>query len=80
MRLTGDLIRMVRFSRKLTQAALARKIGVTQPLISYIEGGVKHLTIEMELLIREALNLDDTTIRKLTNMARRRDIKDDEWQ
>ena len=73
MRLTGDLIRMVRFSRKLTQAALARKIGVTQPLISYIEGGVKHLTIEMELRIREALNLDDTTIRKLTNMARRRD-------
>ena len=80
MRLTGDLIRMVRFSRKLTQAALAKKIGVTQPLISYIEGGVKHLTIEMELRIREALNLDDITIRKLTNLARRRDKKDDEWQ
>ena len=81
MRLTGDLIRMVRISRKFTQAALAKKIGVTQPLISYLEGGIKQLTIEMELRIREALNLDDMAIRKLSNnLTRRRDKKDDEWQ
>ena len=64
--MTGDLIRMVRISRKFTQAALAEKVGVTQALISYLESEVKHLTIEMELRIREALNLDETAIRKLS--------------
>ena len=79
--MTGDLIRMVRISRKFTQAALAEKVGVTQALISYLESEVKHLTIEMELRIREALNLDETAIRKLTeNLARRRDKTNDEWQ
>ena len=80
MRLTGDLIRMVRISRKLTQAALAEKAGATQALISYIENGVKSINLEMEVCFRKILNLDDAAIRKLTNIARRRDKKDDEWQ
>ena len=71
MRLTGDLIRMVRISHKLTQAALAKEVGVTQALISYIENGVKSINLEMEVRFREILNLDDAAIRKL-NMARRR--------
>ena len=78
MRMTGDLIRMVRISRKLTQAALAKKVGVTQALVSYLESEVKHLTIEMELSIRQALHLDETAIRKLTdNLARRRERYDE---
>ena len=44
MRLTGDLIRMVRISRKLTQTTLAEKAGVTQALISHIENGSRVLT------------------------------------
>ena len=72
MRITGDLIRMVRISRKFTQAALAEKAGVTQALISYIENEVKSISLEMEVLFRKILKLDDAIIRKLTNMARRR--------
>jgi len=79
MRLTGDLIRMVRINRRLTQAALAEKAGVTQALISYIENGVKSINLEMEVRFRKILNLDDAAMRKL-NMARRRDKKDDERQ
>ena len=66
MRITGDLIRMVRISRKLTQAALAEKAGVTQALISYIENEVKSISLEMEVRFRKILKLDDAIIRKLT--------------
>lgn len=52
----GDRVRRARHARKLSQAALARLVGVTQPLISSLECG-KHLGTTKLLLIAGALQV-----------------------
>jgi transcriptional regulator with XRE-family HTH domain len=50
---TGDLIREARKSEGLTQAALARRLGVTQPAIARLEAAGDEVTVAT---LQRALN------------------------
>ena len=56
LRIVDSLIRL-REHRELTQAELARKIGVSQPFIAKLESGETH-NFSLETLVKLAIALD----------------------
>jgi transcriptional regulator with XRE-family HTH domain len=50
---TGDLIRQTRHAEGLTQAALARRLGITQPAIARLEAAGDEVTVAT---LQRALN------------------------
>jgi Zn-dependent peptidase ImmA (M78 family)/DNA-binding XRE family transcriptional regulator len=57
MSINGDRVRQAREIRKLTQAELAERIGVTQPTIAYIERTISQQLFEPSAEIMEAIAL-----------------------
>ena len=55
--LLGQRVRRARKRAKLTQAALADKVGVTIPTISHIETGTNKVSLELFVSIANALNV-----------------------
>ncbi len=53
-----NLVSTLRKSKKLTQAELAKKIGVRQNFISKIESGERRLDVIETVLILKALGVD----------------------
>lgn len=51
----GDRVRTLRYQKKLTQAQLAEKVGLSTNFIGMIERGVRNTTIEKMFLIIYAL-------------------------
>ena len=57
LRLLGDTIRTFRKQRRLTQRALAARVGLTRTYVSAIEHGQRNVTIWTLLLIAAALQV-----------------------
>lgn len=70
MRLTGNLIKIYRVHKGLTQAELASRINISQAMLSYFENGVYELNIDIEAKIRKAFAIDDQTITALIEAQR----------
>lgn len=54
----GKNIKRVRQERGLTQKQLAESVGVTSPMITQIERGTRHATMELGKEIADALGCD----------------------
>ena len=52
----GNMIRMIRESKKLSQVELGKAMGTSQPYISAIESGSQAVTIDQLIRIGEVLN------------------------
>ena len=67
--LLGKRIQTIRKRKGITQSALAEKINRSASYMSYIENGVKSLSLDTLLLIANELNVstDDILIDNLTN-------------
>jgi transcriptional regulator with XRE-family HTH domain len=61
-KLNGELVRMIRQSRRLKQVEFAAKIGITQAMLSYIENGIRELNETNEGRIRQEFNIDEKAI------------------
>lgn len=61
---TGKYIRQTRKTRGLTQAALARKAGISTTYLSYIENGSKSMSSSIFLTIALALETKPSEIMK----------------
>lgn len=70
MRLTGNLIKIYRVHKGLTQAGLASRINISQAMLSYLENGIYSLTVEVEARIRKSFAIDDQTITALIEAQR----------
>ena len=59
----GKNIKEMRELRNLTQEELSKKVGITQAMLSQIERGTKNPSIQVGVLIADALNckVDDLT-------------------
>lgn len=68
-RLEGELIRMIRQSRRLKQVEFAAKIGITQAMLSYIENGLRGLNEVTEGRIRQEFSIDDNAIDYLSTAS-----------
>lgn len=58
-KLNGELVRMIRQSRRLKQVEFATKIGITQAMLSYIENGLRGLNEVTEGQIRHEFNINE---------------------
>ncbi|OOQ57506.1 hypothetical protein BC343_14715 [Mucilaginibacter pedocola] len=58
MKTVGQLIRDTRTERKITQAELAKRLGVSIPAISKIESGVTDVNLSRVHQIAEVLEID----------------------
>ena len=56
--LFGEFIREGRVKQKLSQADLAKKLGMTQSYLSRIEQGARSIDFELAICICSILNLD----------------------
>ena len=54
----GENIKRIRLERGLTQKQLAEIVGVTSPMITQIERGTRHATMELGKEIADALSCD----------------------
>lgn len=63
--LTGDIIRLLRANRKLTQAEFSRKTRISQAMVSYLENGICEITPRMEKKIKRAFGLNPAMIETL---------------
>ena len=61
-RLNGELVRMIRHSRRLKQIEFAAKIGITQAMLYYIENGLRELNEVTEGRIRQEFSIDQWAI------------------
>lgn len=68
----GQRIKTIRKRRGISQAALAEKIDLSATYISYIEGGVKSLSLDTFVLIANALNVtaDELLVDNLENTVK----------
>lgn len=60
--MVGENVRQYRQARKLSQQALADKVGISQPMLAQIERGTKGLSIQLGVVIAEALEVDAATL------------------
>lgn len=65
MRLTGNLIKIYRLNKRLTQKEFARPINISQAMLSYLENEVYMPTPETEAKIRKAFAIDDQILKAL---------------
>lgn len=73
--LTGKAIRLARTNARLTSQELAKLMGVSRTLISYIEQGHVSLTSETERKVREAFakaGVTDEELKEIEEVAKRR--------
>jgi ribosome-binding protein aMBF1 (putative translation factor) len=63
--LTGDVIRLLRTTHKLSQAEFSRKTKISQPMVSYLERGVYEITPKVEKRIKKAFGLNSAMIATL---------------
>ena len=56
--MTGALVRRTREERRMTQAELARRVGVTPAQISYLESGARPWSINMLTQVAAVLDVD----------------------
>ena len=61
-RLNGELVRMIRHSRRLKQIEFAARIGITQAMLSFIENGLRELNEVTEGRIRQQFSIDEKAI------------------
>jgi len=61
-KLNGELVRMIRQSRRLKQVEFAAKVGITQAMLSYIENGLRGLNEVNEGRIRHEFSIDEKAI------------------
>lgn len=71
MKLTPEVIRVCRVNLGLSQGQLARKSGVSCPLIGAIERDERVITPEVGRRIRAALPLTDEEIQELVEVNRK---------
>ena len=69
MRLTGDIIRLVRSNLKMPQKDFAQKLNISQPYLCRIEYGSRVITPKVEAKIRREFAVDDLIISALTVAA-----------
>ncbi len=62
LRMVGEQVREMRRARKMTQAELARKAGLSKNYISEIERGVTHATLESLFSISDAMDANLSTL------------------
>ena len=53
----GDLLRILRHERRLSQYALAKLVGLNRTSITNMENGRQHVTLDMLLYLAAALNV-----------------------
>lgn len=58
----GPILRQFRIERKLTQEALAEKVGVVTSYISMMESGQKFPNLEMLFILGEALDMSPSDL------------------
>ena len=51
----GENIRRIRLERNITQADLARRVGISQPMIAMIERGTKTVSLPLSKEIADVL-------------------------
>lgn len=54
----GENLKRKRIEKNVTQAELAKKLGVSQPMLAQLERGTKNLTVNMAKEIANALKID----------------------
>ena len=60
--MVGEQVRDMRRAKKMTQAELARKAGLSKNYISEIERGVTHATLESLSSISDAMDANLSTL------------------
>jgi len=66
---TGLIISIYREQKGLEQTELAKKVGVSQPVISRLESGAASWTVERFFSVCNALNIDAAQVfEKVTNL------------
>lgn len=68
MNIKAKVLPFIRSAVNLDQSALAKKVGVTQSMISAVEKGKRSLSVGLERKIRCEIGLDDEMIRRLTEL------------
>lgn len=68
MHINSKSLLFIRSAVNLDQSALAKKVGVTQSMISAVEKGKRQLSVGLEHKIRCEIGLDDEMIRRLTEL------------
>ncbi|ATH73158.1 MULTISPECIES: helix-turn-helix domain-containing protein [Bacillus] len=63
--MTPELVRILRVTRNMTQAELAKKIGCSGRLIAFIERHERRLTERMANRFMVAFNLDEKKLQEL---------------
>lgn len=71
MKLTKEIIRIVRINLNITQGKLARTAGISATLLSSIERDERPLTHEVAASIRTALPVSDEQIADIIEANRR---------
>jgi len=66
------LLREERIRRGLSINALAKKSGLSQPMVSYIERGLRNPTLKILLRIADALNVDLWKLLKSASAGRKK--------
>ncbi|ATY84791.1 hypothetical protein CVV65_07530 [Kyrpidia spormannii] len=69
--LTPEVVRIVRQFKGMTQAELGKTAGISQRMVAYIEAGACRITERMEPKLRQALGIDDQTIREIQKIYQR---------
>lgn len=70
MRLTGQLIKLFRVHKGLTQVEFAYQINISQAMLSYLENDVCKLTDEVESRVRETFAINEKVITVLLEAQR----------
>jgi transcriptional regulator with XRE-family HTH domain len=68
--MNGNMIRIVRILRGISQRELGDRVGCSDVLIAYMENGKRSVTPSMDARIRSELGLTDDDIRELNELSR----------
>ncbi|MBT2722860.1 helix-turn-helix transcriptional regulator [Bacillus sp. ISL-46] len=70
MNIKANALPFIRSAINLDQSSLAKKVGVTQSMISAVEKGKRPLSVGLERKIRSEIGLNDDMISRLTKLYR----------
>ena len=79
----GECVRETRKRQDRKQKEIAEKVGITQSYFSYIEKGMREVSLTLGLNIADELGLDVCEINRLSKMRKARVIRPEcppDWQ